>query len=140
MGTRPLIRSPLIYRGTLIAAAVCTAAGLVITAAPAGAAPQPTVSQVQKKLNELTAKENVLIQRYDQASQDLAAARQRLALVNKEVVRDQAAVDGTQGMIGEIASAAYMNGNMNSPLGMLTASNAQTVLAQSAFLTKLSTD
>jgi peptidoglycan DL-endopeptidase CwlO len=140
VGTRPLIRSPLIRRGTLIAAAIFSTAGLVITAVPAGAAPQPTVSQVQKKLNELTAKENVLIQRYDQASVDLASARQRLALVDREVTMDQAAVDGTQGMIGQIASAAYENGSMNSPLGMLTSSDPQNVLAQSAILTHLSTD
>jgi peptidoglycan DL-endopeptidase CwlO len=140
VGTRPLIRSPLIYRGTLIAAAVCTAAGLVITAGPAGAAPQPTVSQVQAKLNKLTARENVLVQRYDQASQDLASAKQRLALVNSEVARDQAAVNGTQGMIGQIASAAYENGSMNSALGMLTSSDPQTALAQSAILTHLSSD
>jgi peptidoglycan DL-endopeptidase CwlO len=140
VGTRPLVRSPLIRRGAFIAAAAFTAAGLVITAGAAGAAPQPTVNQVQAKLNKLTARENVLIQRYDQASQDLASAKQRLALVNKEVARDQVAVDGTQGMIGQIASAAYENGSMNSPLGMLTASNPQTVLAQSAILTHLSSD
>jgi len=81
----------------------------------------------------------VLIQRYDQASQDLAGAKERLALVNREVARDQAAVDGTRGMISQIASAAYENGSMNSPLGMLT-SGAPTALAQSAILTKLSTD
>ncbi len=140
MGTRPLVRSPLIRRGAFIAAAAFTAAGLIITAGAAAAAPQPTVSQVQAKLNKLTAKENVLIQRYDQASQDLASARQRLDLVNKEVARDQAAVHGTQGMIGQIASAAYENGSMNSPLGMLTSSNPQNVLAQSAILTHLSSD
>jgi peptidoglycan DL-endopeptidase CwlO len=140
VGTRPLIRSPLIRRGTLIAAAIFSTAGLIFTAGAAGAAPQPTVSQVQKKLNELTAKENVLIQRYDQASVDLASARQRLALIDREVTMDQAAVDGTQGMIGQIASAAYENGSMNSPLGMLTTSDPQTVLSQSAILTHLSTD
>ena len=124
-----------------MAAAALAATGLVMTAGAAAAAPQPSVAQVQAKLNKLTAQENVLIQRYDQVSQELSSARQRLKLVNQAVARDQIALHNMQGVIGGIASAAYMNGSMNSPLGILTAtsSSAQTVLAQSAFLTKLST-
>jgi cell wall-associated NlpC family hydrolase len=124
-----------------LAAAALAATGLVITAGAAGAAPQPSIAQVQAKLNKLTAQENVLIQRYDQVSQELSSARQRLKLVDQAVVRDKIAMHGMQGTIGGIASAAYMNGNLNSPLGILTStsSSAQTALAQSAFLTKLST-
>jgi peptidoglycan DL-endopeptidase CwlO len=125
----------------VVAAAALAAAGLVVTAGAATAAPQPSVTQVQAKLNKLTAQENVLIQRYDQVSQELSSAKQRLKLVNQAVARDQVALHNMQGAIGGIASAAYMNGSLNSPLGILTAtsSSAQTVLAQSAFLTKLST-
>jgi len=124
-----------------LAAAALAAAGLVITAGAAGAAPQPSVAQVQAKLNKLTAQENVLIQRYDQVSQELSSARQRLKLVDQAVVRDQVAMHNMQGAIGGIASAAYMNGSLSSPLGILTStsSSAQTALEQSAFLTKLST-
>jgi outer membrane lipoprotein-sorting protein len=61
VGIHPLIRAPLIRRGASLAAAVLTVTGLVISAGAAGAAPQPTVSQVQAKLNKLTAKENWLI-------------------------------------------------------------------------------
>ena len=81
VGARLLIRSPLIRRGVFAAAAMLSAAGLVISAGTAGASPKPTVSQVKAKLNKLTAQENWLIQRYDQASQDLSGARQRLKLV-----------------------------------------------------------
>ena len=93
------------------------AAGLLITAGAAGAAPQPTVSQVQAKLNKLTAQENWLIQRYDQASQELSSAKQRLKLVNPEVARDQAAVHNMQGEIAQIASTAYENGSHELPAG-----------------------
>jgi len=124
-----------------VAAAVLAAAGLVMTAGAAGAAPQPSVAQVQAKLNKLTAQENVLIQRYDQVSQELSSAKQRLKLVDQAVARDKVALHNMQGAIGGIASAAYMNGSLNSPLGILTSTStsAQTVLEQSAFLTKLST-
>jgi peptidoglycan DL-endopeptidase CwlO len=139
VGTRLLIRSPLIRRGVFAAAAMLSAAGLVITAGAAGASPKPTVSQVKAKLNKLTAQENLLIQRYDQASQDLSAARQRLKLVNREISRDQVLFHAMQGAIGQIASTAYESGSMTSPLGVLTSGSPQTLLSQSAILTHLST-
>jgi peptidoglycan DL-endopeptidase CwlO len=123
----------------IMAAAALAATGLIMTAGAAGAAPQPSVAQVQAKLNKLTAQENVLIQRYDQVSQELASARQRLKMVDQAVVRDKIALHNMQGAIGGIASAAYMNGSLNSPLGVLTSSSPQTVLAQSAILSHLST-
>ncbi len=139
MGTRLLIRSPLIRRGVFAAAAMLSAAGLIFTAGTAGASPKPTVSQVKAKLNKLTAQENWLIQRYDQVSQDLSGARQRLKLVNREIARDQVLFHAMQGAIGQIASTAYENGSMTSPLSVLTSASPQTLLAQSAILTHLST-
>ena len=139
MGTRLLIWSPLIRRGVFAAAAMLSAAGLLITAGTAGASPTPTVSQVKAKLNKLTAQENWLIQRYDQVSQDLSAARQRLKLVNQEIFRDEVLFHAMQGAIGQIASTAYESGSMTSPLGVLTSGSPQTLLAQSAILTHLST-
>ncbi|HSS91335.1 MAG TPA: hypothetical protein VLL69_18615, partial [Streptosporangiaceae bacterium] len=139
MGARLLIRSPLIRRGVFAAAAMLSATGLLIAAGTAAASPKPTVSQVKAKLNKLTAQENWLIQRYDQASQDLSGARQRLTLVNQEISRDQVLFHAMQGEIGQIASTAYESGSMTSPLGVLTAGSPQTLLAQSAILTHLST-
>jgi peptidoglycan DL-endopeptidase CwlO len=123
----------------IMAAAALAATGLVMTAGAAGAAPQPSVAQVQAKLNKLTAQENVLIQRYDQVSQELSSAQQRLKLVNQAVARDQITFHDMQGAIGGIASAAYENGSLTSPLGVITSSSPQTVLAQSAILSHLST-
>lgn len=107
-------------------------------ASAAGAAPQPSVSQVQAKLNALTNQEDVLIARYDRVTQDLAAAKQRLALVNREVARDKGQFQIMQGQIGQLASLAYENGNMSSTAAVLTSSNPQTILSQSSFLIHLS--
>ena len=109
-------------------------------AGSAGAQPQPTASQVQAKLKKLTSKENWLIQRYDQAKQNLASARQRLSVVNTEVNKDAAAVKAMQDEIAQIASNVYENGAMSSVAALLTSGNPQTLLSQSAFLTHLSTD
>ena len=123
-----------------MAVSLLTAAGLVISAGSAGAAPQPTISQVQAKLNKLTSQLDFLTQRYDQVAQDLASAKQRLGLVNREVARDQTQFQAMQGAIGQIASLAYENGTMTSTAAVLTSNNPQTLLAQSAILIHLSTD
>lgn len=116
------------------------AAALLTVAGSAGAQPQPTLGQAQAKLKQLTYKENWLGQRYDQAVQDLASARQRLALVNREVSRDMAAVQVMREQIAQIAANVYENGSMTSAAALLTNGNPQTLLSQSAFLTHLSSD
>ena len=92
-------------------------------AGSAGAQPQPTVSQVQAKLKKLTYKEDWLVQRYDQASQNLASARQRLGVVNTEVSKDAAAASRRQDQIAQIASNVYENGAMSSVAALLTSGN-----------------
>ena len=126
MGTHPAVRPALIRRGVCLAAAILTTAGLLTSAGAASAAPQPSVSSVQAKVNKLTNQLNVLNQQYDVASQNLAAARQRLALVTKE--------------IGQIATFAYENGNMTSAASVLTSNDPQTVLSQSAYLIHLASN
>ena len=118
----------------LAAAALLTATG------SAGAQPQPTVAQVQAKLKQLNYKQNWLTQRYDQANQNLTSARQRLALVNREVSRDMTAVKGMQTQIAQMASSVYENGSLTSVAALLTSGNPQTLLSQSAFLAHLSSN
>ena len=118
----------------LAAVALLTAAG------SAAAQPQPTLSQAQAKLKQLTYKENWLVQRYDQVNQDLSSARQRLALVDREVSRDMTAVQSMRDQIAQIASNVYENGSMTSTAALLTSGDPQMLLSQSAFLTHLSSD
>jgi cell wall-associated NlpC family hydrolase len=126
-------------RCATIAAAALAAAGLLTVAGSAGAQPQPTVSQVQAKLKKLTLKQDWLIQKYDQATEDLASARQRLKLVNRQVAKDAAAVKAMRDEIAQIASNVYMNGAMSSVAALLTSADPETLLSQSAILTHLST-
>ena len=140
MDTHPVAKVSYARRCATVAVAAVAAAGLLTMAGSAGAQPQPTVSQVQAKLKKLTDKENWLIQRYDQAKQDLASAHQRLRMVNTEVNKDAAAAKSMQDEIAQIASNVYENGAMSSVAALLTSGNPQTLLSQSAFLTHLSTD
>ena len=140
MDTQPVAKVSYAWRCATAAVAAVAAAGLLTMAGSAGAQPQPTVAQVQAKLKKLTLKENWLVQQYDQASQDLTSARQRLRVVNTEVSKDATAAKAMQDEIAQIASNVYENGAMSSVAALLTSGNPQTLLSQSAFLTHLSTD
>ena len=114
--------------------------GALAMASTAGAAPKPTMHQVQKMVNKLTAEENVAVQMYDQSAQQLASARQRMNLVNREVNTDQAKFSAMRDQIATIASTAFENGTMSSMGALLTSSNPQAVLNQASVLLQLSSD
>jgi cell wall-associated NlpC family hydrolase len=138
--THPVAISSFARRCAAAGVAVLATAALLTVAGSAGAQPQPTLSQAQAKLKQLTYKENWLVQRYDQAKQDLSSARQRLALVDREVSRDMTAVQGMRDQIAQIASNVYENGSMTFVAALLTSGDPQTLLSQSAFLTHLSSN
>src|SRR5690242_2820710 len=82
-------------RRVAVAVAVFLLAGGAATGVSqaAGAAPQPTVSQVQAQVNQLTAQFNKAVEQYDQVAEQLTAAKTRLSQVNKEMAGDQAKYD-----------------------------------------------
>src|SRR5215469_18620212 len=90
--------------------AVCLLAGGAATGVSqaAGAAPQPTVSQVQAEINQLTAQFNKAVEQYDQVAGQLTAAKTRLNQVNKEMAGDQAKYNAARLKVVQIANASYM--------------------------------
>jgi peptidoglycan DL-endopeptidase CwlO len=123
-----------------IAAAMLAAGVLVTSAGAAGAAPKPTISQVQQKLSKLTSLEDQAVQLYDQAAQIQASATQRLALINRTVSADSAQFQSMRTEIAQIASTAYESGNLGSgSIGpLLTSANPQAVMSQASALLQLS--
>jgi cell wall-associated NlpC family hydrolase len=126
--------------GVAAGLSLATAGALATLASTAGAAPKPTMHQVQKMVNKLTAQENVAVQLYDQSAEQLASAQQRLNLVNREVKTDQAKFSSMREQIASIASTAFENGTMSSMGAMLTSDNPQAVLNQASVLLQLSSD
>lgn len=130
----------MLRRAGAIAAAMLAAGVLVTSAGMAGAAPKPTISQVQQKLSKLTSLEDQAVQQYDQAAQIQASATQRLALVNRTVSADRAQFQSMRIEIAQIASTAYESGNLGSgSVGpLLTSANPQAVISQASALLQLS--
>ncbi|HXA57703.1 MAG TPA: hypothetical protein VNW94_00930, partial [Streptosporangiaceae bacterium] len=77
-------------RGAVLTALLAVASGVAVYSGTAGAAPQPTIDQVQAQVNSLQAKVDNIGEQYDQASQQLSAAKTRLTQVNKEATQAQA--------------------------------------------------
>jgi cell wall-associated NlpC family hydrolase len=141
VGTHPVahLKSSFGRRVAATLVTVLVTAGLLTQSGAAGAEPQPTISEVQAKLKKLTFRENWLIQRYDQANQDLTSARQRLAMVNREVAKDQTQLAGMRQEIAQIAATIYENGSLTSTAALLTSGDPEAILSQSAILIHLST-
>jgi cell wall-associated NlpC family hydrolase len=115
------------------------AVGLAVSVCGVAAAtPQPTIAQVQHRLNQLNTQTDQVGQQYDQAMQELASASQRLALVNREAARYQARFQSMRVAIAQIAATAYEEGNLTSPAALLTSGDPQQILNQSSILLELS--
>jgi peptidoglycan DL-endopeptidase CwlO len=138
--THPLVYRSVVRRWAAIAAGALACGGLVTFAVAAGAAPQPTVTQVQAKLDKLTTQEDQAVQAYDQSAQELASANAQLSLVNREVTTDRAQFRNMRAEIAQIATTAYESGNLNSMGALLTTDNPQAVLSQASVLLQLSSD
>ena len=126
-------------RGAAVSLGLLAAAALVVSAGmAAGAAPAPTVSQVQAKLSQLNKRADVLDEQYDQAQQALSSASQQLTLVNEQAARYLSQFKDIRQQVAEIADQAYMEGSLDSPEVLLTDANAQQILDESSMLEELS--
>jgi peptidoglycan DL-endopeptidase CwlO len=110
----------------------------VLASVAASAAPQPTVAQVQARLNQLNTQFEKLVQQFDGAQQQLTSANQRLALLNREAARYLTRFNVIRTQVAQIAATAYEEGSLTSPAVLLTSGNAQQILNQASILQELS--
>ncbi len=136
----PSVRTIVSHRAGAVAVAVLAAGLIMGVGGSAGAAPTPTLSQVQAKVTKLQAQLSKLDQQYVQVKQELAATDQRLALVDKELAIYTRQFDSERQAIARIAVTAYETGNIDSSIALLTSGNPQQVLNQSAILLELSSN
>jgi cell wall-associated NlpC family hydrolase len=124
-------------RGIALTAAAAVAAGLAVFGGAAGAAPQPTISQVQAQVNGLQAKIDKIGEQYDQVTGQLSAARGRLAAVRREAAREQAQFNAARTKLAQVVVAAYENSAQTSAAGLLTSADPAVVLGQASLLQQL---
>ena len=123
--------------GVALAVALTAVGGLAVYTEAAGAAPQPTIGQVQTQVNSLQAKVDRIGQEYDQTSQQLTAARSRLAHVNRAAANAQARYTAARAQLAQVAVAAYENSGQTSVLGVLTSGDPNAVLGQASLVLQI---
>ena len=136
---RPQSVRRVITRGGVIAASLATTGAILSMGGSAAAFPQPNISEVQHEVTVLNNKVNALGQQYDQVLQNLSLANARLKLLNRETKRYRANFEAMRAQVDRIATVAFEQGGVDSPIGLLTSSTPQEVLNQSSVLSELST-
>jgi peptidoglycan DL-endopeptidase CwlO len=125
-------------RGVAAGAGLVIACGLATYSGMAGAAPKPTVAQVQAKINQLTSQFDRVSQQLDQASQQLSAAQSRLSQVRLQLGQATARFRTAQANVAQAAAAAFENTGASSIAGVLTSGDPSNVLQQGSLLQELS--
>jgi len=127
-----------IRRGIAIAAGLVSFSGLAVVATGAGAAPQPSVSQVQAKINQLTTQFDKVSEQLDQASQQLSAAQTKLGQVQVRLKNANAQFQAAQANMAATAAAAFEDTGATSIAGVLTSGDPSVLLQQGSLLMELS--
>jgi len=125
-------------RSVAIATGLIAVGGLSVFASGAGAAPQPTVDQVQGRINQLTSQFDTVGEQYDQASQQLSAAQSRLSQVRVYLNHADAQFQAAQANVAQTAAAAFEDTGATSIAGVLTSGDPSVVLQQGSLLMELS--
>jgi peptidoglycan DL-endopeptidase CwlO len=125
-----------VRRAAVLVTVLAAASGIAVYsgAQGAGAAPAPTISQVQKEVNALQGKVDKIGQEYDAAGQQLAAAKGRLAQVATQADRAQQQYDQASATLAAVAVTQYENSGQTSIIGLLTSGDPSAVLGQASLL------
>jgi peptidoglycan DL-endopeptidase CwlO len=136
--TAPAIRRIVRRRVAIVTAPVFVGGLLLGITGSAGAAPTPTVAQVQQKIKQLDIQLNRLGQQYDQVQQELSSTHQQLKVVNAQLADNSRKFRQLQAEIERIAITAYEDGGVNTSIALLTSGNPQQILDKSSILLELS--
>jgi cell wall-associated NlpC family hydrolase len=127
-----------VRRAVAVAAGLAVMGGLAVYGGIAGAAPQPTVGQVQARINQLTSQFDRVSVQLDQASQQLSAAQSRLSQVRADLNHADAQFRTAQATVAQNAAAAFEDSGATSVAGVLTSGDPSAVLQQGSLLMELS--
>jgi cell wall-associated NlpC family hydrolase len=125
-------------RVALIGVAFLVAGGLVTAVTQvAGAQPQPTITAVQAKINNLTGQFNKANEQYDQVVQQLSTAKASLRRVDKQLAHDEARYKAAERQVVQIAASTYEDSAQTSLAGLLTSNDPSEVLAEASIITQV---
>jgi len=125
-------------RGLAATAGLVVVGALCVVAINAGAAPAPTVGQVQAKVDQLTTQFNKVSEQLDQVDAQLTSAQQQLKQVTTNYNHAETQFKAAQLTVAQIAASAYEDTGSTSIAGVLTSGNPEQVLQEGSLLLQLS--
>jgi peptidoglycan DL-endopeptidase CwlO len=133
-GSRPRLR-----RAAALVAVLAAAGGVAVYAGAsgAGAAPAPSIDQVQAEINSLQGQLDKIGEQYDAAGQQLTAAKARLAQATRQSDRAQQQYNTASAALAAVAVSAYEDSARTSVIGLLTSGNPDAVLSQASLLLQI---
>ena len=124
-----------------IAAALCA---LVLTAPPtaahaAPASPEPSTSELKKKLSKLNNQIEGLAEQYNGQRIKLKQGKRAARIASGNARRKQKTLKVAQGKVRRLAATSYMNGTTDPSMQVATGSDPQTAISQSTMLHHIAT-
>ena len=103
----------------------------------AGAAPMPTITQVQAEVNSLQSQSDQIGEQFDQVTTELHQAQAQLAGVRKRDGKALGEYNAARTALQRVAIASYEDSGQSSMMGLITSANPNNVLSQAALLQEL---
>jgi peptidoglycan DL-endopeptidase CwlO len=129
-----LTRASGLRRSIAFVAGLGVVGGVAASGGMAGAAPRPTVAQVQARVNQLTSQFDQVSTQLDQVSQQLSAAQSRLSQVRGHLQRANARFQAARAAVAQTAAAAFEDTGATSMAGLLTSGDPSAILQEGALL------
>ena len=101
------------------------------------ALPNPTLARLVAEANQLSNEITSLGQQYDGLKIQLSHAQAEEEFAKEAVRRDNAAMEGDQQAVAQLAAGSYMNGAIDPTLGMITSGDPAAFLGQASLVTEL---
>jgi cell wall-associated NlpC family hydrolase len=120
-----------------IALALTSLAVVTLLPAVGHADPRPSLSDVQRRVDALNAKADLIIEDYAQAKIALAAASQKAAVARGRVRAAQAQLAGIRKSMSAVAAAAYRSGGADQFVQLVSTSTPQTFLDRASSLDRI---
>jgi hypothetical protein len=120
------------------AVSLATLVTVIGLSGPAAASPPPTPAQAQKMLAQLNREATKLGHQYTDVVQQLVFANQRLKFLKLQTGAFRVTFDAMRKQVAKLAIVAYEQGDMYSPLVLLTSASPQHILDEASILNQLS--
>jgi cell wall-associated NlpC family hydrolase len=108
----------------------------VMTTSAATAAPKPTVTQVERKVEKLREQAEQASEAYNDTREELKSVNVRLKAAHAKVIRQRTELAKAKAKVGQLASETYRRGQL-STLDLVLGDDPDSALAQAGYLPSL---